>query len=183
MSFFETKTHNIIAKRIQIRINDAIEADVVRVVDPGGKHGVYDLQDALDMADEQSMDLVEIAPNADPPVCKIMDYGKYLYEKNKKERDARKKQHHTQLKEIRFRPRTDTHDFQFKTKHAYEFLSDGHKVRAYVQFRGRDIIYKEQGMVILARFIDALKDVARLDQEPRMEGRRMTVTLAPLKTK
>lgn len=135
------------------------------------------------MADEQSMDLVEIAPNADPPVCKIMDYGKFLYEKNKKERDARKKQHHTQLKEIRFRPRTDTHDFQFKTKHAYEFLSDGHKVRAYVQFRGRDIIYKEQGMVILARFIDALKDVARLDHEPRMEGRRMTVTLAPLKTK
>lgn len=144
---------------------------------------MYDLQDALDMADEQSMDLVEIAPNADPPVCKIMDYGKFLYEKNKKERDARKRQHHTQLKEIRFRPRTDTHDFQFKTKHAYEFLSDGHKVRAYVQFRGRDIIYKEQGMVILARFIDALKDVARLDQEPRMEGRRMTVTLAPLKTK
>lgn len=144
---------------------------------------MYDLQDALDMADEQSMDLVEIAPNADPPVCKIMDYGKFLYEKNKKERDARKKQHHTQLKEIRFRPRTDTHDFQFKTKHAHEFLSDGHKVRAYVQFRGRDIIYKEQGMVILARFIDALKDVAQLDQEPRMEGRRMTVILAPQKTK
>lgn len=144
---------------------------------------MYDLQDALDMADEQSMDLVEIAPNADPPVCKIMDYGKFLYEKNKKERDARKKQHHTQLKEIRFRPRTDTHDFQFKTKHAHEFLSDGHKVRAYVQFRGRDIIYKEQGMIILARFIDALKDVAQLDQEPRMEGRRMTVILAPQKTK
>ena len=135
------------------------------------------------MAGEQSMDLVEIAPNADPPVCKIMDYGKFLYEKNKKERDARKKQHHTQLKEIRFRPRTDTHDFQFKTKHAHEFLSDGHKVRAYVQFRGRDIIYKEQGMVILARFVDALKDVAKLDQEPRMEGRRMTAILAPLKTK
>lgn len=129
------------------------------------------------------MDLVEIAPNADPPVCKIMDYGKFLYEKNKKERDARKRQHHTQLKEIRFRPRTDTHDFQFKTKHAHEFLSDGHKVRAYVQFRGRDIIYKEQGMVILARFVDALKDVAKLDQEPRMEGRRMTAILTPLKTK
>lgn len=144
---------------------------------------MYQLQKALDMAGEQSMDLVEIAPNADPPVCKIMDYGKFLYEKNKKERDARKKQHHTQLKEIRFRPRTDTHDFQFKTKHAYEFLSDGHKVRAYVQFRGRDIIYKEQGMVILARFVDALKDVAKLDQEPRMEGRRMTAILTPLKTK
>ncbi|MCY4673742.1 MAG: translation initiation factor IF-3 [Bacteroidetes bacterium] len=173
----------MIAKRIQTRINDAIEADVVRVVDPGGKHGVYQLQKALDMAGEQSMDLVEIAPNADPPVCKIMDYGKFLYEKNKKERDARKRQHHTQLKEIRFRPRTDTHDFQFKTKHAHEFLSDGHKVRAYVQFRGRDIIYKEQGMVILARFVDALKDVAKLDQEPRMEGRRMTAILTPLKTK
>lgn len=144
---------------------------------------MYDLQEALDMAEDQSMDLVEIAPNADPPVCKIMDYGKFLYEKNKKERDARKKQHHTQLKEIRFRPRTDTHDFQFKTKHAHEFLSGGHKVRAYVQFRGRDIIYKEQGMIILARFIDALKDVAQLDQEPRMEGRRMTVILTPLKTR
>lgn len=144
---------------------------------------MYSLSKALSMAQDQSLDLVEIAPNADPPVCKIMDYGKFLYEKNKKERDARKKQHQTQLKEIRFRPRTDTHDFEFKTKHAHEFLLAGHKVRAYVQFRGRDIIYKDQGMVILARFVDALKEVSKLDQEPRMEGRRMTAILTPLKAK
>ena len=164
-------------------MNDAIDAMVVRVVDPKGNHGVYTLEKAMKMARNQSLDLVEIAPNADPPVCKIMDYGKFLYEKNKKERDARKKQHQTQLKEIRFRPRTDTHDFEFKAKHAREFLSEGHKVRAYVQFRGRDIIYKEQGMVILARLVDSLKDVSKLDQEPRMEGRRMTAILTPLKLK
>ncbi|MCY3488268.1 MAG: translation initiation factor IF-3 [Bacteroidetes bacterium] len=171
------------AKNIQTRINDAIDANIVRVVDPQGKHGVYSLEKAMEMAQEQALDLVEIAPNADPPVCKIMDYGKFLYEKNKKERDARKKQHQTQLKEIRFRPRTDTHDFEFKAKHAREFLMDGHKVRAYVQFRGRDIIYKEQGMLILARLVDALKEVSKLDQEPRMEGRRMTAILTPLKPK
>ena len=152
-------------------------------MDPKGKHGIYTLEKAMDMAYEQALDLVEIAPNTDPPVCKIMDYGKFLYEKNKKERDARKKQHQTQLKEIRFRPRTDTHDFEFKAKHAREFLSDGHKVRAYVQFRGRDIIYKEQGMLILARLVEALKEVSKLDQEPRMEGRRMTAILTPLKPK
>ncbi len=144
---------------------------------------MYELEKALNMAFDQALDLVEIAPNADPPVCKIMDYGKFLYEKNKKEREARKKLHQTQLKEIRFRPRTDTHDFEFKAKHAREFLLEGHKVRAYVQFRGRDIIYKEQGMVILARLVDALKEVSKLDQEPRMEGRRMTAILTPLKPK
>jgi len=135
------------------------------------------------MAEEQNLDLVEIAPHADPPVCKIMDYGKFQYEKSKKERDARKKQHQTQLKEIRFRPRTDTHDFEFKAKHAREFLSDGHKVRAYVQFRGRDIIYKEQGMALLSRLAEALKEVSKLDQEPRMEGRRMTAIFTPIKQK
>jgi len=137
----------------------------------------------MSMAEEQNLDLVEIAPHADPPVCKIMDYGKFQYEKSKKERDARKKQHQTQLKEIRFRPRTDTHDFEFKAKHAREFLSDGHKVRAYVQFRGRDIIYKEQGMALLSRLAEALKEVSKLDQEPRMEGRRMTAIFTPIKQK
>lgn len=144
---------------------------------------MYPIEKAMKMAQMQALDLVEIAPNADPPVCKIMDYGKFLYEKSKKERGARKKQHQTQLKEIRFRPRTDTHDFEFKAKHAREFLMNGHKVRAYVQFRGRDIIYKDQGMLILARLVDALKDVSKLDQEPRMEGRRMTAILTPLKPK
>jgi len=135
------------------------------------------------MAARQNLDLVEIAPSANPPVCKIMDFGKYLYEQKKKEREARKRQHQMQLKEVRFRPRTDTHDFEFKTKHARQFLEEGNKVRAYVQFRGRDIIYKEQGMAVLERFTKALQDVAKIDQAPRMEGRRMTAILAPMKTR
>ena len=155
----------------------------MRVVDPKGNHGIYPVEQALQMASEQELDLVEIAPDASPPVCKIMDYGKYRYEQQKKEKEQRKKQHQAQLKEIRFRPRTDTHDFDFKTKHAREFLVDGNKVRAYVQFRGRDIIYKDQGMEMLRRFIEALQDVAKIDQPPRMEGRRMTTILAPHKTK
>lgn len=164
-------------------MNAEIRASQVRVVDPQGNHGIYPVADALTMAEQQNLDLVEIAPDAEPPVCKIMDYGKYLYEQKKKEKEAKKRQHQTQLKEVRFRPRTDTHDFDFKTKHAREFLEDGNKVRAYVQFRGRDIIYKEQGMTMLARFIEALQDVAKVDQAPRMEGRRMTTILAPAKTK
>ena len=155
----------------------------MRVVDPQGQHGVYTREEALEMAVQQDLDLVEIAPDADPPVCKIMDYGKYLYEQKKKDKEARKRQHHTQLKEVRFRPRTDTHDFDFKTKHAREFLEEGNKVRAYVQFRGRDIIYKEQGMKVLIRFIQELEDVSKVDQPPRMEGRRMTTILTPVKTK
>ena len=135
------------------------------------------------MARYQDLDLVEIAPGADPPVCKIMDFGKYRYEQKKKERESRKRQQGAQLKEVRFRPRTDTHDFDFKVKHAREFIAGGNKVRAYVQFRGRDIVYKEQGMAMLQRLIEALQDVAKVDQIPRMEGRRMTMILTPLKTK
>ncbi len=144
---------------------------------------MYSIGHALELAGRQNLDLVEIAPNAEPPVCKIMDFGKYLYVQKKKERESRKRQHQMQLKEVRFRPRTDTHDFEFKTKHARQFLEEGNKVRAYVQFRGRDIIYKDQGMKVLARFVDALKDVAKIDQAPRMEGRRMTTILAPSKPK
>lgn len=131
------------------------------------------------MADDQQLDLVEISPNADPPVCKIMDYGKFRYEQQKKEKEAKKKQHTVELKEVRFRPHTDTHDFDFKVKHAKKFLTDGDKVRAYVQFRGRDIIYKDHGMELLARFIQELADYAKIDQEPKMEGRRMTTILSP----
>lgn len=155
----------------------------MRVVDPKGKHGVYDIRDALAMAQRQNLDLVEIAPNANPPVCKIMDFGKYRYVQKKRDKESRKRQQGTQLKEVRFRPRTDKHDFDFKAKHARAFLSEGNKVRAYVQFRGRDIIYKEQGMRVLERLIDSLEDVAKVDQIARMEGRRMTTILAPLKTK
>lgn len=155
----------------------------MRVVDPEGQHGIYDLDDALQLAEDRGLDLVEIAPSAEPPVCKIIDYGKYRYEQQKKEKEARKKAHTITLKEVRFRPHTDTHDFDFKTKHARDFLEHGDKVRAYVQFRGRDIIYKDHGMDILKRFIEELSDVAKIDQIPRMEGRRMTTILTPLKKK
>ena len=156
----------------------------MRVVDPNGNHGVFPIAEARAMSRAQALDLVEIAPTANPPVCKIMDFGKYQYEQKKKERESRKRQHQTQLKEVRFRPRTDTHDFQFKTKHASEFLTEGNKVRAFVIFRGREVIHQDQGRAILDRFTEALKDVAKVDQAPRMEGRkRMTMILAPLKPK
>lgn len=153
----------------------------MRVVDPNGEHDVVDIEEALRMAREFELDLVEIAPTARPPVCKIIDYGKFRYEQQKKEKEARKKSQTVQLKEIRFRPHTDTHDFEFKTKHAREFLAEGNKVKAWVQFRGRDIVYKDQGMDLLRRFIEELQDVAKMDQPPRMEGRRMTTILAPSK--
>ena len=133
------------------------------------------------MAREHQLDLVEIAPEANPPVCKIVDYGKYRYEQQKKEKESRKKALTVSLNEIRVRPHTDTHDFEFKTKHARGFLDEGNKVKAWVQFRGRDIIYQDQGMDLLQRFLDELKDVAKIDQAPRMEGRRMTTILAPTK--
>jgi len=164
-------------------VNDHIRADQVRVVDPKGNHGIYPIEEALRMADDQDLDLVEISPHAEPPVVKIMDYGKFKYEQQKKEKEARKKQHTVELKEIRFRPHTDTHDFNFKTKHAKGFLEAGHKVKAYVQFRGRDIIYKDHGMEVLARFITELEDLAKIDQAPKMEGRRMTTILSPHKKK
>ncbi len=170
-------------KRDKVRVNDNIRADTVRVVDPEGEHGIYPKEEAIALAESRGLDLVEISPGADPPVCKIIDYGKYRYELQKKEKEARKKSHTIALKEIRFRPHTDTHDFDFKTKHARDFLEHGDKVRAYVQFRGRDIVYKDHGMNLLIRFISELSDVAKIDQEPKMEGRRMTTILAPIKKK
>ncbi len=135
------------------------------------------------MAREQELDLVEISPAAEPPVCKIIDFGKYKYELQKREKEARKNSHQVEMKEIRFRPHTDTHDFDFKVKHAKAFLTEGHKVRAYVQFRGRDIVYKDHGMDVLARFMAELGELAKMDQEPRMEGRRMALILSPSKKK
>ncbi|MEL6771667.1 MAG: translation initiation factor IF-3 [Bacteroidota bacterium] len=161
-------------------MNDRIRANRVRVVDPQGEHGIYDLDRALELAQRRGLDLVEIAPNADPPVCKIMDFGKYRYEQQKKIKEQRKKQaRQGELKEVRFRPNTDDHDFGFKTKHAREFLEEGNKVKAWVQFRGRDIIYKDRGLDLLARFIEELQDIAKVDQAPQMEGRRMTLLLSP----
>jgi translation initiation factor IF-3 len=168
-----------IASADKVRVNQEIRAKKVRVVEPDGEHEVLALDDALARAREFELDLVEIAPDARPPVCKIIDYGKYRYEQQKKEKMQRKRSKAMQMKEIRFRPRTDTHDFNFKTNHARGFLEDGNKVKAYVQFRGRDIIYKDQGMDILRRFIEELQDLAKIDQPPKMEGRRMVTVLAP----
>jgi translation initiation factor IF-3 len=170
-----------IAKTDKTRINEDIRASRVRLVDPEGGHGVVDVEEALRRARDRQLDLVEIAPDADPPVVKIIDYGKYRYELQKKEKEARKKAQTVILKEIRFRPHTDDHDFTFKTKHARGFLKDGNKVKAWVQFRGRDIIYQDQGMDLLRRFIEELEDVAKIDQAPKMEGRRMTTILSPSK--
>ena len=169
----------------QIPVNDSIQAPTVRVVVEGeGQLGVMPTARALDAAQDRGLDLVVISPNADPPVAKIMDYGKYRYEQQKKAKEQRKKQaHQGELKEVRFRPGTDDHDFNFKTKHAREFLEQGHKVKAWVQFRGRDIVYKERGRDVLDRFVETLSDISKVDQAPTMEGRRMTLLLAPEKKK
>lgn len=153
------------------------------MVDPEGEHGVYERQSAIDLARQRGLDLVEVAPDADPPVARIMDYGKYRYEQQKKEKEQKKKASRVELKEIRFRPNTDTHDFEFKVKHAREFLEAGNQIKAWVQFRGRDIVYKDRGADLLARFITEVQDLAKIEQVPQMEGRRMTVMLAPDKKK
>lgn len=134
------------------------------------------------MAETFDLDLVEVAPNADPPVCRIMDYGKFQFEKKKKEKEARKKQHVITLKELRFRPHTDDHDYDFKMKHARKFLEEGAKVKATVQFRGRDIIYSKNGEELLARFVEDLEDVGKIEQKATLEGKRMSLILTPLKS-
>lgn len=128
------------------------------------------------------MDLVEVAPDAKPPVCKIVDYGKFMYEKKKKEKEARKKQHTVNVKELRFRPNTDDHDLEFKTRHAREFLESGDKVKATVQFRGRDMLYTEKGELLLLQLAKNLEDIAKVESAPNMEGRRMIMMLSPSKS-
>jgi translation initiation factor IF-3 len=125
------------------------------------------------------LDLVQVAPDADPPVCKVLDFGKFMYKKKKKEKEAKKKQHTVQVKELRFRPNTDDHDLEFKTRHAREFLEDGDKVKATVQFRGRDMLYTERGEELLQNLADELSDISEIETEPNMEGRRMIMMLAP----
>jgi translation initiation factor IF-3 len=137
--------------------------------------------EALKLAESLDLDLVEVAPNAEPPVCRIMDYGKFQFEKKKKEKEARKKQHVVTMKELRFRPHTDDHDYDFKVKHARKFLEDGSKVKATVQFRGRDIIYSQNGEDLLKRFADDLEDVGKIEQKASLEGKRMSLILAPTK--
>ena len=151
----------------------------MRLVGENITQGVYPIQQALQIANERGLDLVEIAPSAVPPVCKVIEYQKFLYEKKKKEKEIKAKTAKTITKEIRFGPNTDEHDFNFKVKHAIRFLEEGAKVRAFVHFRGRAIAYKEQGEVILLRFATALEEVGRVEQLPKMEGTRMFLMLTP----
>lgn len=149
------------------------------ILPDGDNHEIVPTKEALEEAYNRGLDLVEVAPNAKPPVCKVMDYGKFVYEKKKKEKEAKKKQHTMQVKELRFRPHTDDHDFNFKRRHAEGFLKDGDKVKATVQFRGRDIIYSEQGKDLLLRLAEELDDLSTIETQPKLEGKRMHMMLTP----
>lgn len=161
------------------RVNKRIRAREVRVVGENVKMGIYPIHQALELAENQGLDLVEISPNANPPVCKIIDYSKFKYEQKKKQKEIKAKTQKTVIKEIRFGPNTDDHDFNFKLKHAMNFLKDGAKVKAYVHFAGRTIIFKERGEILLVKFIQELDDLGKVEQMPKMEGKRMTVILSP----
>jgi len=168
----------------QHRINEKIRALQVRVVGDNIENpGVFSLSEALKMADALELDLVEISPNADPPVCKITDYQKFLYQQKKKQKEIKAKTVQVVVKEIRFGPNTDDHDFQFKMRHAEKFLQEGAKVKAYVFFKGRSILFKEQGEILLLRFAQELEEVGKVEQLPQLEGKRMTMFISPKKKK
>jgi len=155
----------------------------VRVIDEEGQQlGVMSSREAIEIARSRNRDLIEIVPNVDPPVCKVMDFGKYKYELAKKERLQRKHQHVAQVKEIRFHPNTDVHDFEFKTRHARQFIKDGHKVKATVVFKGREITYQDLGKEVLERFTEKMSDIAKIDQGMKLEGRQLVMIFAPDRT-
>jgi translation initiation factor IF-3 len=156
-----------------------IKVPEVRLVGDNVNVGVYPVQEALKIAQSQELDLVEISPGANPPVCKVIDYNKFLYEEKKKKKEMKAKAKTSEVKEIRFTPNTDDHDFEFKVKHAEKFLMDGDKVKAHVQFKGRAIMFKERGELLLLKFADRLKEVGALEGMPKMEGKRMLVMFAP----
>ena len=164
----------------QYRVNEQIRVREVRIAGEG-ESTVMPTRQALEMAREQGVDLVEISPNAQPPVCRIIDYSKFLYQQKKRAKEMKQKQVKVDIKEIRFGPQTDEHDYQFKLKHAQEFLTEGNKVRAYVFFRGRSILFKEQGEVLLLRFANDLEEYAKVEQLPKLDGKKMFLYLAPKK--
>ena len=164
----------------QYRINEQIRVPEVRIVGEDGSE-VVPTRKALDMARQNGVDLVEISPNAQPPVCRLIDYSKFLYQQKKHQKEMKQKQVKVEVKEIRFGPQTDEHDYQFKLKHAREFLNEGNKVRAYVFFRGRSILFKEQGEVLLLRFANDLEEFGKVEQMPKLEGKKMFLYLAPKK--
>ncbi len=156
---------------------------MVRVVGEEIETAVMSIQDALKLADSLELDLVEISPNADPPVCRIVDYQKFLYQQKKKQKEIKAKATRVVVKEIRFSPNTDDHDYNFKLRHAIKFLEEGAKVRAYVFFKGRSILFKEQGEVLLLRFANDLEEYGKVEQLPRLEGKRMIISISPKKKK
>lgn len=163
-----------------MRINNRIRISPIRLIGPDGEQiGIVPTAEALEKAREAGLDLVEVSPNSRPPVCRILDYGKFKYELAKKDKMAKKKQHAFQLKEMRYRPKIDEHDFQFKTKHVKEFIESGSKVRVYVMFRGREMAHTEFGRVVLDRVIEELQDISVVEANPKQEGRNMTMVLAP----
>ena len=163
------------------RINERIRAKEVRLVGENVEQGIYSIQEAIRIADEQGLDLVEISPNAAPPVCRITDYQKFLYQQKKRLKEQKAKSTKVVVKEIRFGPQTDDHDYNFKLKHAKGFLEEGAKVKAYVFFKGRSILFKEQGEVLLLRFANDLEDYGKVEQLPVLEGKRMIIMLSPKK--
>ncbi|MDD4189701.1 MAG: translation initiation factor IF-3 [Mangrovibacterium sp.] len=165
-------------------MNEHIRVPQVRLVGENIENqGIYSLKEALAMAEVRELDLVEISPNADPPVCKIIDYQKFLYQQKKKQKEMKAKAVKVVVKEIRFGPNTDDHDFQFKLRHAEKFLAEGAKVKAFVFFKGRSILFKEQGEILLLKFATALEDIGKVEQLPQLEGKRMTMFISPKKKK
>ncbi len=164
------------------RINEDIKGvKEVRLVGDNVETGVYTIQQAMSIAEDLGLDLVEIAATATPPVCRIVDYQKFLFQQRKREKENKAKSTKVEVKEIRFGPQTDSHDYNFKLKHAINFLSDGDKLKAYVFFRGRSILFKDQGELLLLRFATDLEEYGKVDQLPRLEGKRMTMMLSPKK--
>ncbi|MBO7260511.1 MAG: translation initiation factor IF-3 [Bacteroidaceae bacterium] len=165
----------------QFLVNDQIRAREVRIVGDDIESRVVSLREALSIADEKELDLVMISPNAAPPVCRIVDFSKFLYQLKKKQKEQKAKQVKIEVKEIRFGPQTDDHDYNFKLKHAISFLQNGDKVKAYVFFKGRSILFKEQGEKLLARFVEDLEEYGKLDQAPMLEGKKMMIFVSPKK--
>ena len=165
----------------QYRINEKIRTREVRLVGDNVEQGVYPIVEAQKIARELNLDLIEISPNAVPPVCRILDYQKFIYQQKKRQKEQKAKSVKIIVKEIRFGPQTDDHDYNFKLKHAKSFLTEGAKVKAYVFFKGRSILFKEQGEVLLLRFADDLEDYAKVEQLPALEGKKMIIMLAPKK--
>ncbi len=169
-------------KEQRVRVNDQIRISPVRLIDADGEQvGVIDLDEAKERAADAGLDLVEVAPDARPPVCRLMDYGKYKYEEARKAREARKKQHTVQIKEVKFRPGIEDHDYEFKTRHVRRFLEDGDKVKVTMMFRGRQMAHPELGMEVLEQLVEDVSDVGRIESQPTREGRTLIMMLAPRK--